>query len=202
MKISKISLLILGAGVMVIIGIALFLVYTSNMSEREALYISIDSLQQKYAAVSREKRPLEPQVTDLERQIAEFKSASDRFKGEFPGISLQSIEYDEEMTALAADSGVKITRLTAADETAVQEENTTYFVTEYSVEITGERVNLLDFLHRMTRSSYFTTALLKSVTLTEEAEPTPSPLPGGEEEPPSVNFASLFLTFSIYRYGG
>lgn len=197
-KLSKTSLMILGVGVMIVVSVALYLAYSQYVSQRDALYVTIETAQKKIAQVSTEKRSLEPQLTQLQQKTAELKASYDKAKGEFPNVTIQSIENDEELSGLAEDSSVTFTRLTATDSTALQEGNLTYFVTDFSIEVKGDRTNVLDFIHRVAMSSYFATATINTVNLTTGGD---APTPGAPEVPAPVNY-SLFLSLTIYRYEG
>lgn len=200
MKFTKISLLIIGVGILIAVSVILYLSYSQNVSQREALFQTIEAAQKKISQVSAEKRPLEPQVAQLEQKIADLKSSYNKARGEFPNVSIQSIEYDEELSTLAEDCAITVIKLTATDSTAPS--NTTYIATDFTVEVKGDRTNLLDFIHRVRQSKYFSTASINSVSLKVEATPTPTPTPTEETAPAPLNYSTLQMALTVYRYEG
>ena len=200
MKFTKISLLIIGAGILIAVFVILYLSYSQYVNQREALSQTIEAAQNQISKISAEKRPLEPQVAQLEQKIADLKSSYDKAKGEFPNVSIQSIEYDEELSTLAEDCAITLTHLTATDSTVLKEGSTTYIATDFTVEVTGDRTNLLDFIHRVRQSAYFSTASINSLNLIEEATPTPTSTE--ETAPAPLNYSTLSMALTVYRYEG
>lgn len=202
MKLSKLGLLILAVGILCIAFGGLFYVYRQRTQQRDALFQTIEAAQNQVSKISAEKRPLEPQVLQLEQKIADLKASYNKAKGEFPNVSIQSIEYDEELSDLAEDSAVTVIKLTATDSSLKKDGNITYIATDFTVEVRGERTNLLDFLHRVSQSQYFSTASINSVSLKEEATPAPLATPTEEPPPVWVNYATLQMSLTVYRYEG
>ena len=200
MKFTKISLLIIGAGILIAVFVILYLSYSQYVNQREALSQTIEAAQNQISKISAEKRPLEPQVTQLEQKIADLKSSYNKARGEFPDVSIQSIEYDEELSTLAEDCAITLTHLTATDSTVSQEGSTTYIATDFTVEVKGDRTNLLDFIHRVRQSAYFSTASINSLNLIEEATPTPTSTE--ETAPAPLNYSTLQMALTVYRYEG
>jgi len=200
MKFTKISLLIIGVGVLIAVFVILYLSYSQNVNQREALFQTIEAAQNQISKISAQKRPLEPQVAQLEQKIADLKSSYDKAKGEFPVPPTQSIEYDNELSDLAEDCAITVTKLTATDSTVLKEGSTTYIATDFTVEVKGDRTNLLDFIHRVSQSKYFSTASINSLNLKEEAIPTPTPTE--ETAPAPLNYSTLSMALTVYRYEG
>jgi Tfp pilus assembly protein PilO len=198
MKFSKTGLLILGIGILIIASVLLYMAYTQFTSQREALFATIDAAQRKFAQVSGEKRTLEPQLTQLQQKNAELKSAYDKARGEFPNVTIQSIEVDEELSNLAEDASVTVKLLTATDGSVQKEGNLTYTVTDFTAEVTGNRANILDFLHRVAMSPYFKTATINNLDLKEE----PTPTPEATDVPAPVDLSTMRIAITIYRYEG
>jgi Tfp pilus assembly protein PilO len=198
MKFSKTGLLILGIGILIIAAVLLYMAYSQFASQREALFTTINAAQNRFAQVSGEKRSLEPQLTQLQQKTAELKSAYDKARGEFPNVTIQSIEVDEELSNLAEDASVKVKLLTATDGAMLKEGNLTYAVTDFTAEVTGNRVNILDFLHRVAVSPYFKTATINTLDLTEE----PTPTPEATDVPEPVDLSTMSMAITIYRYEG
>lgn len=195
--------MILGVGILIIAGVALYLAYSQYVSQREALYVTIETAQKKIAQVSTEKRSLEPQLTQLQQKTAELKSAYDKVRGEFPVTVTQSIESDEELSKLAEDAAVTVKILSATDSAQSVDGNLTYTTTDFTADVSGDRVNVLDFLHRLAVDSYFATATINTVNLTTVGDaPTPTPTPGAPEAPPPVDFSTFNISITIYRYEG
>jgi hypothetical protein len=198
MRISKITWLILGLGVLIIAFIGLYYVYQNSTKERDVLLQTIENLQRQSAKLSNDKRPLDPQLAQLEDKLITLKAAFNRAKGEFPDVSIQSIEYDEELSGLAEGSGVLVTKLTATDGTAQKDGNLTYVATNFEVDVQGDMTNLLDFIHRIATSRYFSSGSMNSLELKKDLEapaasPTPTPLP---------NQPTLHIALTVYRYEG
>jgi hypothetical protein len=200
MKISKNILMVLGVVILVAAGVILYMAYSQYANQRDALFVTIDTANKKFALVSGEKRTLEPQVTQLQQKIDELNATFTKAKGEFPNVTIQSLEYDEALTRLAEDAGVTVQILTASDSARQVDGNLTYIVTDFTAEVTGERANALDFLHRVAVSNYFTSATINSLDMNEEIEPTPTT--GATDEPPPINFSTMRISLTIYRYEG
>lgn len=200
-KISKLSLMILGVGVMIIAFVALYLSYSQSTSQRDTLLKSIDTAQVRLAQIGADRRTTEPKLTQLQQQISDLNSAYNQSAGQFPVMPIQSIEYDNELSNLAEQCGLTLNSLTATDSSVQQDGNFTYIITDFTVQVAGDRTNLLDFIHRVSQSDYFTTASVNSVDLKEQATPTPTATPTSEVPPP-VNYYTVDMTITVYRYGG
>jgi outer membrane murein-binding lipoprotein Lpp len=198
MKISKTALMVLGMGILIIAGVVLYLAYSQYVSQRDALALTINAANQKYSQVTSDKRALEPQLAQLLQKNEELKSAFDAAKGKFPFAAVQSIENEEELSKLAEDSAVKVQILTATDSSKRVDGNLTYLITDFTADVTGDRFNILDFLHRVAMSSKFVSATINSVNLKME----PTPTPGAPDAPPPVNFSTFSVSITIYRYEG
>lgn len=201
-KLTKISLLVLGVGALVVAFIALYLAYSQYTSRRDTLFTSIDAAQAKLTQISADRRTTEPNLAQLQQKISDLNSAYNQAAGQFPALPIQSIDYDNVLSDLADQSGLTLSSLTAADSTEQKEGNLTYVVTAFAVTVTGDRANILDFIHRVATSSYFGTASIDTLDLTEQIAPTPTPTPGAEEVPPPVNYSSVSITLTVYRYKG
>jgi len=203
LKISKTSLMILAVGIMIIASVSLYLAYAQFVSQRDALYKTIDTANTKYGQVNVDKRSLQPQLAQLQQQNADLKSAYDTARGEFPNVTIQSIEYDEELSRLADESAVMVWVLGATDSSQQAEGNFTYVITNFSVEVKGDRTNILDFIHRLATSSYFATADINTVDLKTGGDvATPTPTPGAPEVPAPINYSDILLTITVFRYEG
>lgn len=192
MRLSRTFLLILGIGACAVIFAFLYLNYQQSAQERDLLLDQIEASQRKVSAINAEKRNLEPQVTQLENKISDLNKSFDQLKGEFPNITVQSIEYDEELTGLADDSEITFMKVTATEDSDVKEGNLTYTVSNFSVEVEGERVDLLDFIHRVATSVYFKTSSVNVMTLEDEVPPA-SP-------PPTPVLPKVKIDLGVYRY--
>ena len=182
MRLSKVFWLILGAGIFVIAAAGLYILYQDQNREQQELSDSLAVAQATLPQLTSEKEGLESQLARLEEELAQARSLLDEAKAEFliltefPG-SVESIEYDEALFALADDTQLEIISLTVSGPRTVTEENITYPVTSFTVAVAGERTDILYFIHKIATDEDFRTTTVESVNIA-----TPVPLTKAEKD--------------------
>jgi hypothetical protein len=204
LKFTKVSWLIIITGVLAVAFVVLYLTYQQRAQESDALNQTVAQARKVLPSVAAEKKALEPQVASLEQKLATLRSQFEGAKASFSQASVQSIEYDNELSDLAEKSNVFVTRLAATDDATVNEGNTTFITNTYDVDVTGNVTDLLDYVHRVALSSYFKNAVLNTLDMVQEAPTltpaTPTPTP--TESPTPTAAPTLHLSLTVYRYEG
>ena len=181
MKLSKISWLILGIGILLIGFISLYMVYRGQVSAQAGLNQKIAAAQATLPKVVSEREGLEGQLTKLKNDLARITSLLSSAKAQFPK-SVQSIEYGEILFKMASDSHLDIVQFTASppESTAAGSKETkevTYSVTLFEVGVEGGVDDILDYVNTIATSENFTTAAVEPVDIV-----IPEPLTESEEE--------------------
>jgi hypothetical protein len=199
MKLGKTSWLILGAGILVIAAVALYMVYHEQVRERRQLSDSLAAAQHTFLAAGSEQGAQQRQLAHLEGELARLADTVIQAeyllahtKGTFPE-AVGSIEYGEILFNLADDYRLILTSLTASEPSDQMVDGVTYSVASYSLHVEGRVADLLDFINRLTRSEHFASAAIGPVSMT-----IPGPPAEGEEERP----ASATISIVIYGYYG
>ena len=139
MKISRKVGLILGAVIIVAALVILYVVvYSPQAGERNDLNARLSRAQAFLPGLTNQKN-------DLENNLAQAESLLDASKSQFPQL-VTSIEYGEDLYAMADECGVQLTSLTAsplADRTVGA---VTYSVSSFVVTVNGDIGNVLKFI--------------------------------------------------------
>jgi hypothetical protein len=147
MKISKKVWLIVGAVILVIALVVVYMLYFRQAGERDALN---DRLSTAETLVS----GLVTQKGALENQLAQAASSLEASQAEFPRL-VESIEYGEDffkiaygedLYAMAEGCGVTLTSLTASKPTDKTGGAVTYSVSSFGVVVSGDIDNILKFI--------------------------------------------------------
>lgn len=191
MKISKVTIIILGVVVLAVGFGLLYMMYSKQIQEQDSLKSKVAANQAKLAQLVSEQENWKSQLVALQEQIARknqevttARSSLDAAKAEWP-IAAESIEYEERIFALADGWDLVINVVTAGD-TAVSNNNginfsaDTFTVTvtgspltagfdeeakyhEYIYKVTGD---ILNFLDEMVQNDFFASAKMDVVSLT------------------------------------
>ncbi len=171
MKISKITWIILGVGIFAIACGALYMVYSRQVSEERQLNDSIAAAQGSFAKAVSEKgswanqlTKLKGQLTQLQGELTKAKSLFDNTTASLPK-SVESIEYDEKIFKIADNWNLVITSLSASEAKSKQVSGVTFWVTPFTVHLTGEVADILSFVHTIATDKDFATANVDKVTL-------------------------------------
>jgi hypothetical protein len=197
MKLGKTSWLILGAGILVIAAVALYMVYHEQVWEQRRLRDSLAAAQHTFLAAVSEQGAQQRQLAHLEGELARLTDTVIQAgyllahtKRIFPE-AVGSIEYGEILFNLADDYCLILTSLTASEPRDEMVDGVTYSVASFSLHVKGRVTNLLDFINMLTISEYFASAAIGPVSMT-----IPEPPAEGEVERP----ASATISIVVYGY--
>lgn len=138
MNISRKVWLIVGAVILVAALVSVYIIYSRQAGERNDLNTRLSTAQSLSNVLTTQKQA-------LENQLAQAQSLFDTSKSQFPQ-SVESIEYGEDLYALADECGVELTRLTISPPTGKTVGATTYSVSSFTVEVSGSIGNTLKFI--------------------------------------------------------
>jgi hypothetical protein len=190
MKSNKLLLFILLAIVVVFVGVAGWL-YSANSSEvnkqnnlKQSITLNQKTLSQGKAA----NAAAETEAATLESEVANAQSGVDKVN--FLN-SAESIDFDRLLVSMSADNNLQITSLTATPPADTQDNNNTYQLTTFTVNVEGvapqkifastadsvsyitATVNsIAAFAHEVASNPDFNTAEMPSVNLTAPAPMT------------------------------
>ena len=234
MKLGKTSWYVLGIGILVIAAIGLFMLYQQEAREQEWLNEDLAAAQAEVPKLAAERATLESTLTELEDNLAQAISKLKTAKAAFPAM-VESIEYDEQLFRFAKDNALDIVIVIATEpsdediaveveDEDIEVEDVTYFVTYFTVEVTGqipESVfeteeghkayidntvdDILNFINTIATHRDFTTATIETVNmvipepLTEEELVE---LKESEEKMPEESMPSATINLVIYGYKG
>jgi hypothetical protein len=189
MKSNRILQLVLLVLVIVFVAAAGFL-YTANSSEIKRHTQLTDTLNKDQVTYNNglvQQAALQKTAADLASQLAAAKAslANSHFRS-----SAESIEYDNILYSIADGVKLQVTSLTAGSPSNVQEKDTTYQVTTFTVSVKGLSPdgifsataddttyiasvvdNILTFENKIATGTDFDTAVIQSVNISE-----PSPM--------------------------
>ncbi len=167
-------LFIIGA---VILGVMYRNAYNENKQAQQMLELS----KTQQSALSKQKAQLETQLVDAASEVASWNDkitllqmdleqaelSLGQTQNKFPA-SAHTIEYDEALIALAESSNLTLRIITATEtETAeLSTEDFRFYTNVFSVEISGEMGDILDFVNRIATSTMFKTGVMAPVTFT------------------------------------
>jgi len=138
MKISRKVGLILAAVAIVSVLVVAYIMYSGQAAERNDLNGRLDRTQTLLPGLTSQKNALQAQLTNAQ-------SSLDASRTQFPE-SVESIEYGECLFAIAADSNVGITKITASPLAGTKIGSVTYYASKFVVSISGTTENMLKFI--------------------------------------------------------
>jgi hypothetical protein len=222
MKISKVTLIILGVVVLAVGFGVLYMMYSKQVQEQDSLKATIKTNQARLAQLVSEQEKWKSQLTVLQEQIAQknqevaaARSSLDTAKTAWPA-SAESIEYEERIFALA-DGWDLVVNVVTAGNTATTNINGINFTTNtFTVTVTGSPLaagfdeedkyqeyiykvagDILSFLDEIVRNDFFASAKMDVVSLTIPSLLTKADLvnTGTEIEQPVGT-----LSITVYTY--
>jgi len=141
MRVSRTVWVIVG---FIVIGIVLGLMasnYFETVAEHRALEGRLTTAQTRIPALTAEK-------TDLENQERQATSALETSQAKFPR-TVESIEYGDDLFALATASNVRLTRLTMGSPGTREVGGITYSVSTFVLVVDGQIKDILGFVHAL-----------------------------------------------------
>jgi hypothetical protein len=191
MKVSKVTLIILGIVVLVIGFGVLYMMYTKQLQEQDTLKAKAAANQSRLTQIIGEQEKWKSQLATLQEQIAQknqevaaANAALVAAKSEWPD-SAESIEYEERLFALADQWDLVTSVVTGGNPSTRNINGIGFTTTEFTITVTGQPLSsgfdeedkyqeyvyqivddILGFLNELTKDSYFKTANIGSVNLT------------------------------------
>jgi hypothetical protein len=147
MKLSRKVWLIIGAVILVCALVGLYMLYSQQAQERDALNARLSAAQTALTTLPADKK-------DLENQWAQAESSLNTYLAKFPRL-VESIEYGEDFFKIAygenlytmADGcGVSLVLLTASPPADKKVGAVTYSVCSFTVAVSGDIDNILKFI--------------------------------------------------------
>lgn len=184
MKLSKIMLLVIAAGAFIIIAAALGVMAFGRVSEQDKLNEELTLAQSNLERVlqgtlSSQQKELEGQLSQATLQFEAVKAMLSQAVG---NVAASSILFD-----IAKGHGLEVTELASPGLSSDSLEEITCSVMSLSATVEGEIPDLVSFI--TTLNTYFTTGVIKSVTIT---------IP----EDTSEDKASADIQLVVYTYQG
>jgi hypothetical protein len=164
MKPSKKVWIIVGIGIFAIVLGSLYTFYFREVGERE-------QLRDRLAAAEALLPGLAAARGELEDQLAQATSLLNKNQAEFPE-SVESIEYDDDLFAIADHCSVDITRLTASMPTSKIVGTVTYSISSFVVVVSGDIDGILDFIYAIRTGDDFQLPWSAEVTVVNIASGT------------------------------
>jgi hypothetical protein len=192
-KITRTTWLILALGVFVIAFAGLYMVYSRQASQQKDLKSSLAEAEAAYPQLTSQIQTLQGQLAQRQSDLAAELSKLSQAKAKFPA-SVQRIDYYQRLLAIADDCDLNVMSLTASQPRQENVDSVTYLVTTFNVAVRGEVANMLDFVHTLATSQYFTNATVTVVSINIPEPPTGQ---GGTLQKPQAS-----ISLNIYGYPG
>ncbi len=191
MKISKITLIILGVVILAVGFGVLYMMYNKQLQQQEPLKSKIAANQARLAQLVTEQEKWKTQLAALQEQIAQknqevaaAKSSLSLAKAEWPNAA-ESIEYEEKLFALADGWDLVVNVVTAGDAAASNFNGINFSTHTFTVTVTGQPLaagfdeeakyheyiykvagDILNFLDELVQNEFFASAKMDVVSLT------------------------------------
>jgi len=193
-KLSKKSLLVITAGILVIASIGLGMVHSQQVQQQNQLNEELTLAQMKLngfqlAQLSDQQGELEEQLSQATSQFEAVKAMLSQPVG---NIAASSILFD-----FAEAHELEVTEITSSGPVTENLEEVTCSVISLTAKVEGDVHNLVSFVAKL--NSHFTTGVVKSVEInipetTDEGE--------GEEEEQEKEKASADIQLVVYTHQG
>lgn len=180
MRLSRTAWLVLGIVIFVAGAITLYMLYQGQADKRQQARDELEqvqdiekpmvigqrgALQAELAQKENELVQWENTINQLEEQLAQLEITLSQTQSRFP-VSVESIEYDEELFSFALDNNVSLDLVTASEPNTETIEEITYEMVSFGMEIKGEVPDLLAFINTIISDEDFKTASIEPVNLT------------------------------------
>lgn len=170
MKLSKTFALILILIAFAVIITGLYSFYSRRVSQRDVLLNSQKTNQKIISRIDGEKRTLESQLAQSEASLKDAKLRLEEVKKSFP-VSVESIEYGEEIARLADEAKLKFGSLAAKPTTEETIDGTTYLVSRIAIEVKGELSNILSFVDSVSMGTSFRSTSMQTLEIADMDKP-------------------------------
>lgn len=146
-KINKKVLLIIGIVIFAIILGSLVRTYSQQATEQRKLSASLAAQQTLLTNLSKDKE-------EWEGKLNKAESLLDTSQKKFPQ-SVECIEYGEDLFDIADDCDVELTSLSMSNPSSTKVGAVTYSVASFTLKVTGNMDDLLDFIYAITTGDDF-----------------------------------------------
>ena len=157
MKLSNKVWIIAGIGVIVVLLIVAFMMYSRQGADQQDLQDRQDAATARSATLTASKQ-------DLENQLAQAQSLLDDSQAQYPQ-TIESIEYGEYLFEIADSCDVTLASLSFPKPGTVTQGSVTYSLVSLSLPVSGELDNIYMFIDTLRTDPRFASTNVKSVTL-------------------------------------
>lgn len=190
MKISKVTLIVLGVVVLAVGFGVLYMLYSKQLQEQDTLKSKIAVNQAKLTQLVNEQEKwksqlaaLQEQISQKNQEVAAARASLDAAKAEWPNAA-ESIEYEEKIFALADGWDLVVNVVTAGDTVASNINGINFTANTFTVTVTGQPLtagfdeeakyqeymykvagDILSFLDELVQNEFFATANMDVVSL-------------------------------------
>lgn len=178
MKISKVSWLLIIAGVIIIAFVSLGMARSQQLANQASLSDELDALQEKLAEV--ESRGLSAQEVETQQKLTETEAML-KTTIEFLSPELESIAISDQIGVLAGKSKVTIVSIASGEKTATKLNGLTCEAIILNINAQGSPGALINYIQSL--NDYFTTGTADNVTVNVREETLP-----GEGTTASIRF--------------
>ena len=161
MKISKKTWLVIVIGIFVVVGIGLNMVRSQQVQQQDELNAEFALTQLNLSRLQLEQ--LSSRQAELESQLSQATSQSEAVKAMF-SQPIGSVAATTILFGIAEAHGVEVTEMTSSGLASDSLEGVTYSVISLAAKVEGDVPNLVSFVTKL--NSYFTTGVVKSITIT------------------------------------
>jgi type II secretory pathway pseudopilin PulG len=228
MKISKVTIIILGIVIVAAASAYFYMAYLRNLDEQATVKAQMAKDQATLAQLSAERENWQAQLVQVREQLAQKTQGLSAAQAEltsarnaWPAKRAESIEYDETLFELADGWNLAVTVVQAGEPSAVNASGITLATSTFQVALTGMPVttafeeaadyqnyvyevvdNILGFITTLAEDEAFATAKIDVVSMAVPPMLTTEALEGmGPESPPPQPSATIAITVFTYRGG-
>ena len=147
MRLGKKAGLVVGIIVLVVVLGFVVSNYFEVAAEHRRISDRLDVARSRIPALATEK-------SDAQRELQSAETTLNNSLRKFSG-SLESLEYDEDLCRTARECGVQITSITAAPPADRTGGTVTYYVSAFTIGVSGDVRAILDFVHALRSAQDF-----------------------------------------------
>jgi len=170
MKLNKIFVLVVVLTAFAVIMAGLYSFYSQRVSQRNALLNSQKANQRTLSKLDEEKRILQSRLPELESSFKDAQTKLAETKRSFP-VSVESIEYGEEIAKLALESKLNLVSISAKATTEENINGATYLVSRIDAEVKGEVDKILSFVDSVSMGASFRSTSMQTLEVTDMDKP-------------------------------
>lgn len=154
---SKKVWLVVGAGVIVVLLVVLFVTYFQQVAEQRDLEGRLDEATARSTVLAADKQ-------DLENQLSQAESQLDSSQAQYPQ-AIESIEYGEYLFEIVEKCNLTLGSLNFPRPGASTQGSVTYSVVPLSLPVSGALENIFKFIDTIKTDPRFASTSVNSVTM-------------------------------------